>query len=129
MKPIVRVVLALAVVSALSACAANDSDAVDLPPAALEGRDVMRSKGCASCHGRNGAGGVGPGFVGLAGSQRPLEGGGMVLADRDYLVESIVDPQAKIVEGYRLPMPSSQLSDAEVDAVVAYIEALAEVSP
>jgi hypothetical protein len=52
-----------------------------------------------------------------------------VIADREYLVESIDDPGAKLVEGYNLPMPRTELSDAEIDAVIAYIEALAEVSP
>ena len=90
---------------------------------------MVRSKGCASCHGSNGDGGVGPAFVGLAGAEVPLEDGTTVIADRDYLVESIVDPQAKIVAGYNLPMPRTELTDEEIDAVINYIEELAEVEP
>ncbi len=52
-----------------------------------------------------------------------------MVADRDYLVESMIDPQAKIVEGYRLPMPQNELTAEEIDAIVVYIEALAGVEP
>ena len=128
MKSSARVLLALVTVSILTACG-SDADSVELSEAGQEGRSVVRSKGCASCHGSNGDGGVGPAFVGLAGAEVPLEDGTTVIADRDYLVESIVDPQAKIVAGYNLPMPRTELTDEEIDAVINYIEELAEVEP
>ena len=97
----------------------------------------MRGKGCASCHGSNGGGGVGPAFVDLFGSETTVEikiesADGevtteqkVVTADRDYLVESITDPSAKTVEGYSLPMPRTELTPIEIDAIITYIEALA----
>lgn len=121
-------VVAMALV--LGACGANSADADDLSPAALAGRSVARGNGCAACHGSNGQGGVGPPFVGLFGSERPIEGSDVpVVADREYLVESIVEPSAKVVEGYNLPMPRVELSDREIDDLIAYIEALAEDAP
>lgn len=128
MKSSARVVLALVSVSILGACGSN-ADSVELSAAGQEGRSVVRSKGCASCHGSDGGGGVGPAFVALAGSEVPLEDGTTVVADREYLVESIVDPQAKIVAGYNLPMPRTELTDEEIDAVIDYIEELAGVEP
>ena len=123
-------ILALLGFGLVPACGDDDQAAeAELPPAAAEGRSVFRSKGCAACHGSNGDGGVGPSLVGLYSSEVPLQGRDPVIADREYLVESIVDPDAEVVEGYNLPMPRTELSDAEIDAVVAYIEALAEVSP
>lgn len=123
-------ILALLGVGLLPACGAADPAAdVDLPPAAVAGRDVIRSKGCAACHGSNGDGGVGPSLVGLFRAEVLLQDHDPVIADREYLVESIVDPGAKLVEGYNLPMPRTELSDTEIDAVIAYIVALAEVSP
>ncbi len=114
----------------LPACGGNDATAeIELPPAAAEGRDVYRSKGCAACHGSNAEGGVAPPLAGLFGTEVPIQGGDPVIADRDYLVESIVDPGAKRVDGYNLPMPTTKLSDDEIDAVIAYIEELAEVAP
>ncbi|MDW3215836.1 MAG: cytochrome c [Ilumatobacteraceae bacterium] len=114
----------------LPACGSNDSAAeIDLPPAAAEGRDVFRSNGCAACHGSDAGGGVGPPLAGLFGTEASIQGQDPVVADRAYLVESIVDPGAKLVEGYNLPMPTTNLSDTEVDQLVAYIEALAVVTP
>lgn len=67
---------------------------------------------------------MGPAWVGLAGSVRQLESGAEVIADRDYLRRSIVDPNADIVTGYTVRMPVVKLSDDEIDALIAYIEAL-----
>jgi cytochrome c oxidase subunit 2 len=129
MTTIRRLAIALSCTAALVACGANSAADVVLPPAAAEGRDVVRSNGCAACHGRNGGGGVGPTFVGLFGSEVSIQGGETVIADRDYLVESIREPSAKLVEGFNLPMPTNRLDDDQIDAVIAYIEALAEVTP
>lgn len=129
MNRMVSLVAALGIVL-LPACGGNASDAeVDLPPAAADGRRLFGSKGCAACHGSDAGGGVGPPLAGLYGSEVPIQGGDVVVADRDYLIESIVDPGAKLVDGYNLPMPTTNLSDAEIDDLVAYIEALAEVTP
>ena len=123
------VALVLAGTGLLVGCGANDDAAVDLPPAAAEGRSVMRGNGCAACHGSNGEGGVGPAFAGLYGSEVELQSGETVVADREYLVESINNPGAKLKAGYSLPMPTNDLSPGEIDAVIAYIEALAGVQP
>ena len=123
-------ILAALGIAFLPACGSDDSAAeVELPPAAEEGRGVFRSKGCAACHGIDGEGQVGPSLVGIVGSEVEIQGQGPVFVDRDYLVESIVDPSAKLTEGYNLPMPTTKLSDAEIDAVIAYIEALSEDAP
>lgn len=121
--------LAIPVVAALTLAACGDDDAgggaPDLSPAAAAGRAVYLDKGCAACHGTDGAGRVGPSLVGIAGTEVSIEGGETVLVDRDYLIESIVEPSAKIVEGYSLRMPRVELTDAEVASIVDYIEALA----
>jgi cytochrome c oxidase subunit 2 len=113
---------------ALVGCGSDGGD-VELEPLAAEGRDLVRSEGCASCHGANGQGGVGPSFVGLYGSEVTLDDGTTVIADEAYLRESITDPRAKTVDGYGLPMPTNDLSDADVDAIIAYIAALAADAP
>jgi cytochrome c oxidase subunit 2 len=125
-----RSLFVIAAIGLLPACAADAGADLDLPPAASEGRSVARSKGCAACHGADGAGGVGPPFVGLFGSEVVVQGQDEpVIADREYLVRSIVEPNAQLVEGYNLPMPRTELTDDEIDAVIAYIEALAELTP
>ena len=47
--------------------------------------------------------------------------GGMVIADRDYVVESIVDPNAKRRLGSTLQMPLVSLTDDEVQRITDYI--------
>ncbi len=133
-------VAAIGAALVLSSCGNDASSGPELSPAALEGRAVARERGCASCHGSNGGGGVGPTFIGLFGSEVavgiPTEDAdgevtterAVVTADQQYLVEAITDPSAKIVGGYSLPMPTTELSPAEVESIITYIEALALTS-
>ena len=63
---------------------------------------------------------------GLYNTERPLADGTTVLADEDYLLESIINPAAKIAEGYQPVMPAgfSALSQKQLDGLVAYIKTL-----
>jgi mono/diheme cytochrome c family protein len=104
--------------------AASDSD--NLSPAATEGHEIARSNGCAACHGSSGQGGVGPAFVGLYGAEVALDDGTTAVADANFLSESIRNPAATKVAGYKVEMPDNDLSDAEIESVIAYIRELAE---
>ncbi|MGD9794244.1 MAG: cytochrome c family protein [Acidimicrobiia bacterium] len=84
----------------------------------------MQRLGCAACHGATGQGGVGPSFVGLAGSDVTLSDGSVVIADDPYLLESIRTPGAKRVAGFGIEMPSITLTDDELAEIVAYIRSL-----
>jgi cytochrome c oxidase subunit 2 len=95
-------------------------------PAAVRGEELARTKGCAGCHGQDFGGGAGPDWIGLAGSEVTLTDGSTVVADRDYLVRAIANPSAELVDGYNLKMPANNLSDAEIDDIVAFIESLAD---
>lgn len=125
MAPWIRA-LAFSVALGLGATACGSSaPELQLSPAGEEGHEVARQKGCAACHGSSGQGGVGPDFTGLAGSTVELADGTTVVADEDYLRRAIVDPNAEMVDGYQVSMPATNLSDAEVDALIAYITELA----
>lgn len=82
------------------------------------------SSGCASCHGAQGQGGVGPTWIDLAGSDRELKDGTTVVADEAYLLRSILEPGVEEVVGYTLAMPVNNVSEAEAADIVAYIEEL-----
>jgi mono/diheme cytochrome c family protein len=96
-----------------------------LTPLGAEGKRLAVQRSCVGCHGRSGEGApkVAPAWVGLFGSVVTLDDGATVLADHDYLVESIRDPRVKHVAGYGL-MPVDTIPENEIEAIVAYIEEL-----
>ena len=118
------VAVAVSMVWLSTACGDDASTAVNLSPAAAEGQRLYNVSGCAGCHGRAGQGGVGPTLVGIAGTERPLVDGRTVIADEAYLIRAIMDPNAEIVAGYSLRMPSNRLSESEVLSVIAFINSL-----
>ena len=105
-----------------AACGGEGGDG--LSAEAQQGLEISRSNGCAACHGNDGEGSVGPAWVGLAGSDVELADGTTVTADAAYLRRAITDPQADRVAGYDIQMPGNGLTPEQVDAVIAYIEAL-----
>lgn len=107
-------------VAAVAGCSSGDAPAA-LTPEAVDGRNIAVERGCTSCHGGDFAGGVGPSWVGLFGSEVALVSGETVIADRDYLVESIVDPNAERRLGTALQMPTVTLTNEEVELIVDYI--------
>jgi mono/diheme cytochrome c family protein len=98
------------------------------PEAAARGEVLAEGQGCLQCHTTDGRPGSGPTWKGLAGSSRPLEDGGEVVADDAYLFASIVDPNAQVVEGFDAIMPTfyaDQLDEAQITDLVEYIKSLA----
>src|SRR6185503_6428231 len=93
---------------------------------AVAGQQLFQSLGCASCHGQNGEGGRGPALHGLFGSQTTLQGGQKITADEAYIRESILNPQAKLVDGFGPIMPTfqGQLSEDQLMQLMAYIKSL-----
>jgi cytochrome c oxidase subunit 2 len=123
--PLCTAVVAVAVLL-LAACGTDGAAGLDLSPAGEAGRQIAEQQGCASCHGVNGEGKVGPPFTGLFGSTVQLDDGSTTVADEAYLIESIKDPQARKVDGYALPMPETNLSDEQIASIVDFIRELSE---
>src|SRR6266550_4671817 len=94
--------------------------------ASSAGQQLYQALGCVSCHGANAEGGRGPALQGLFNSQMPLNNGQVVKADENYIRESILNPQAKIVAGFGPIMPSfqGQVSEEQLMQLVAYIKSL-----
>jgi cytochrome c oxidase subunit II len=80
---------------------------------------------CVTCH-KSDSTGRGPTLHGVFGSTVPLVGGGKVVADENYLRESIMNPTAKVVEGYAPIMPSFQgtINEENLMQLIAYIKTL-----
>ncbi|MCP4868617.1 MAG: cytochrome c [Proteobacteria bacterium] len=109
--------------TAFSGAGADDA-AVDADPLVTAGKALFASKTCFGCHSTDGSRLVGPSFKGLSGKEEKLADGSTVTVDDAYLAESIVDPNAKVVEGYPPAMPPVPMSDEDVAALVAYINSL-----
>lgn len=92
----------------------------------MAGEALYEKRGCNQCHSVDGSKKVGPTFKGSFGTQVPIKGGSKVLMDENYIRESILNPNAKIHEGYPAKMPSfqGQLKDIEIDAIISFIESL-----
>ncbi|WP_019141860.1 cytochrome c oxidase subunit II [Noviherbaspirillum massiliense] len=91
---------------------------------AEKGRALSQSKGCVACHSIDGNPGVGPTWKGLYGKTEPMADGSTAAADEAYLKKSIRDPNAQVVKGFAPIMPKIEMSDEEVNALVAYIQSL-----
>ena len=92
------------------------------------GAKLYKSKACITCHTVDGSPLVGPSFKGVFGHKVKLSDGRTVTADENYLRESILKPQAKVVQGFQPVMPTYQsiLKPREVDALIEYIKSLGE---
>lgn len=99
-----------------------------LPAANLveQGQRVAAEQGCLKCHSVDGSRHIGPTWVNLYEKRERMKDGTVVVADEGYLTESMMEPAAKIVDGYQNVMPTYQgkLSPPEVAAVIEYIKSL-----
>jgi cytochrome c oxidase subunit 2 len=103
--------------------AKTEEEANKLTPAQL-GAKLYEEKGCKGCHSLDGSKITGPTFKGLYMRQEQMSTGDMVTAEENYLKESILQSQAKIVMGYPGVMPvfEGQLTDKQVNALIAFIK-------
>jgi len=95
-------------------------------PDPKRGEKLYNELGCKACHSIDGSKGVGPTWKGLWGEQVKLSDGTTVVADEAYIIESIRQPQAKIVAGFeQQAMPAfTTLTDAELADLIAFIQTL-----
>jgi cytochrome c oxidase subunit II len=86
---------------------------------------LFESRGCNTCHTIDGSKNQGPTFKGIFGHEVKLSDGKTVMIDENYIRESILTPQAKIVAGFEGIMPTFQglLRDREISALIEFIKA------
>ena len=92
---------------------------------AQNGQTLFQQLGCSTCH-RSDVQGRGPNLTGVVGKPVQLEDGRTVTADENYVRESILNPQAKVVSGFKPIMPvfQGQVSEEQLTALVAYVKSL-----
>jgi cytochrome c oxidase subunit 2 len=92
---------------------------------ALEGRKLFLKLQCITCH-VAGPRARAPILESLYGATVPLRGGGSAYVDDNYIRESILNPQAKVVLGWEPIMPTfeGQVNEDDLIKLIAYIKSL-----
>lgn len=93
---------------------------------AVFGERIYKARGCNACHSIDGSPKVGPSWKGVWGKQESTDKGA-VAVDDNYIKESILEPNAKIVsgfEGVKMPSYKGQLDDKQITALVEYMKTL-----
>jgi cytochrome c oxidase subunit 2 len=92
---------------------------------AQNGQALFTQLGCSTCH-RFDVQGRGPNLTGVYGKPVFLEDGRTVIADENYVRESILVPAAKVVSGFKPVMPSfqGQVSEEQLTSLVEYVKSL-----
>jgi cytochrome c oxidase subunit II len=92
---------------------------------ASQGEGLFQKYACNTCH-TNDASGRGPVLAGLFGKTVVLNDGRTVIADENYIRESILNPQAKIVQGFGPIMPTfqGQVNEEDLLKLLAYVRSL-----
>ena len=87
------------------------------------GEELFTQYACQTCHQEQDQG-RGPSLRGVFGSTVLLEDGRTVVADEDYLRQSILQPAAKLVKGYKPLMPTfqGQIDEEGVLQLIAYLK-------
>ena len=94
---------------------------------AEKGQKLASGKGCVACHSQDGKSGVGPTWKGLWGRDEEMSDGLKVHVDENYLRESILMANAKIVKGFPggvMPIFQGQLNEDQVTALIEFIKTL-----
>jgi hypothetical protein len=90
----------------------------------LSGRNIAEQQGCLACHSVTGASGTGPTWRDLIGSEREFESGDPIIADFDYIEESILNPSAHVVSGFTsvaMPNRFGGLSELSIEHLYTYM--------
>lgn len=92
---------------------------------ASQGQKLFRQTGCNACHTGDSSARA-PMLENIYGKMVNLENGETINVDDNYIRESILDPQAKIVSGFKPIMPTfqGQFDEEQLLELVAYIKSL-----
>jgi cytochrome c oxidase subunit 2 len=90
------------------------------------GQKLFQVRGCQQCHSVDGTAKTGPTMLGIFGRDEAMADGTSIVADENYIRESILEPMAKVVAGYEPVMPTYQgrIKDEEITAIIEYFKSL-----
>lgn len=103
---------------------ANQDEKPETLSLTKKGEELVVQTGCLACHSLDGTPKVGPTLKGLFGKKVSLTDGKSVLADESYIRESILEPNARLVQGFPPVMPTFQgvVKDEDITAIIAYLK-------
>jgi len=95
------------------------------------GEAMFQRYGCAQCHSVDGKASTGPTFLDAYNTERTFVDGTITVMDENYIRESILDPQAKVVKGFQPVMPTFQgkLKENQIAWIIAYIKICSSHTP
>ena len=105
--------------------ARDDARARTPDGAGVVGAELFQANGCNACHSLDGERKIGPSLRGIFGATVELNDGSTVPIDDTYLVESILQPEAKRVAGYddaAMPSYEGLVSAEDASALAEYIK-------
>jgi cytochrome c oxidase subunit 2 len=106
------------------------------PPMEISGAELFERLACNTCHQvgdeplPGGMANRAPSLARIFGTEVTLTNGRTITVDETYIRESILDPQAKVVEGWQPIMPTyrGQVTEEQVNQLVAYLKKLTQDS-
>ena len=109
------------------------ASATSSEPSWQAGEAIFRNpaNACSTCHSTDGSRLVGPSLKDKYGTTEKLADGSTVTIDDAYIHESLINPTAKVVEGFPPAMPSQdgKFSDAQIQSIILWIRHLAGKDP
>lgn len=120
----------LSTVRVMSEAEYNTWSAEDFDTGEHAGFVLLRNNACISCHSLDGTRIVGPSFKGVYGRTQNVETDGVlreIVVDDDYIIRSIYEPNADIVEGYGANLMISYkdiLSPEQIAEIIDYLKTL-----
>ena len=93
-------------------------------PQAVGGRQLFEQLGCVACHET----GIGPNLRAVYGRPVQLADGQTVVADDNYIRQSILTPTAKVVKGFSPIMPTfqGQVNEDDLIKLLAYVKSMSK---
>jgi cytochrome c oxidase subunit 2 len=94
------------------------------------GKRLVQINGCLACHSADGTKLIGPTFKGLYGKAHTVITGNSereIVADDDYIIKSIYEPNEDVVKGYvkgQMISYKEQLSEEDIAHIIEYLKTL-----
>jgi cytochrome c oxidase subunit 2 len=89
---------------------------------------LYNRQGCKACHSLDGSKLVGPSLKDVYGYEFLLADGQTVLADDAFIKESILEPNATVIDGYQPVMTpyAGILGDREIEAIIEFLKTISD---